>query len=181
MITRFDRSDRIWTCDPLSPRQVRYRTALHPDTAISYHKWGAKKRGLTPDCTPPILNGQDICYTFRSNRIWSIFFSRRLFLQVFLLTCQRWRAINGSIPRQGKRNFLFFLLARKKQWPNALCAEILLYDLFGTLEIQHILRHCSFVYVFYLHNKVSSLCEDVTRVKNLSILSPASFRFPVLP
>jgi hypothetical protein len=27
----FGRGDRIWTCDPLRPRQVRYQAALRPD------------------------------------------------------------------------------------------------------------------------------------------------------
>ena len=28
---KIGRDDRIWTCDHLSPRQVRYQAALHPD------------------------------------------------------------------------------------------------------------------------------------------------------
>jgi hypothetical protein len=35
------RDDKIRTCDPLHPMQVRYRAALRPETGIS---WGAKVR-----------------------------------------------------------------------------------------------------------------------------------------
>ena len=39
------RDDKIWTCDPLLPKQVRYQAALHPVSVLSYaagflsYKW----------------------------------------------------------------------------------------------------------------------------------------------
>ena len=34
--SNFGRGDRIRTCDPLRPRQVRYQAALHPDRCHDY-------------------------------------------------------------------------------------------------------------------------------------------------
>ncbi len=44
---RVGRDDRIRTCDPLTPSQVRYQAALHPDT--NFHK-----HSLTTQC--PTMN-----------------------------------------------------------------------------------------------------------------------------
>ena len=33
-----NRDDRIWTCDPLNPIQVRFQTAPRPDLCKAYYK-----------------------------------------------------------------------------------------------------------------------------------------------
>ncbi len=40
------REDRIRTCDPLVPNQVRYRPALLPDPSGTTPEWGCKYKGF---------------------------------------------------------------------------------------------------------------------------------------
>ena len=56
------RDDRIRTCDPLTPSQVRYQAALHPDRSgsISFaHAQRARSRFLP---SPSLLNNDEIAY-----------------------------------------------------------------------------------------------------------------------
>jgi len=44
----FRREDRIRTCDPLVPNQVRYRPALLPDPTGICRNWECKYKGFLP-------------------------------------------------------------------------------------------------------------------------------------
>ena len=47
----FDRGERIWTSDPLNPIQVRFQTALRPDTKHDIKM--AEGQGFEPWLTGP--------------------------------------------------------------------------------------------------------------------------------
>ena len=54
------RSDRIRTCDPLVPNQIRYRTALHSETTVVKKKKADHLMGSLPICRGDWIRTSDL-------------------------------------------------------------------------------------------------------------------------